>query len=93
MILGIVGRRLLQLVPLMIGITLGAFFLLRLLPGDPAVEILQHRATPALIANLRAEFGLDRSVPEQYGMFLGRVLQGDLGTSYVYRQPVARLVA
>jgi peptide/nickel transport system permease protein len=91
-ILGVVVRRLLQLVPLLIGITLGGFFLLRLLPGDPALEILQLYATPELVDKLHAELGLDRSIPEQYLIFLRRVLQGDLGTSYVFHQPVTLLV-
>lgn len=90
---GLVGRRLLQAVPIAMGITLGAFFLLRLIPGDPALEILQFRATPELIAQLHRELGLDRSIPEQYGLFLGRLLRGDLGTSYVFRQPVTSLIA
>ncbi len=91
-IAGVIARRLLQLVPLLLGITLGGFFLLRLIPGDPAVEILQFRATPELIERLHAEFGLDRSIPEQYAIFLRRLLHGDLGMSYVFRQPVAKLV-
>lgn len=92
-LLGLIGRRLLQLVPILFGITLGAFFLLRLIPGDPALEILQFRATPELVAALRAELGLNRSLPEQYLLFLGHVVRGDLGTSYVFRQPVAALIA
>lgn len=90
---GVILRRFLQLIPLLIGITLGGFFLLRLLPGDPAVEILQFRATPELIEKLHAEFGTDKSIAEQYLIFLRRLLHGDLGTSYVFRQPVVKLVA
>jgi peptide/nickel transport system permease protein len=92
-IFALILRRLVELVPVCLGITLGAFFLLRLIPGDPAVEILQFRATPELIAKLHAEFGLDRSILEQYVLFLGRLLHGDLGTSYNLRQPVAHLIA
>lgn len=91
-ILALIGRRLLHLLPIALGITLGVFFLLRLIPGDPALEILQLRATPALVAKLRQEFGLDRSLPEQYLLFLGRLLQGDLGTSYVFQRPVRSLI-
>jgi peptide/nickel transport system permease protein len=90
---GVIARRFLQLIPLLFGITLGGFFLLRLLPGDPAVEILQSRATPELIEHLHAEFGIEKSIPEQYLIFLRRLLHGDFGTSYVFRQPVAKLVA
>jgi len=88
----VLARRLLQLVPLLFGISLGAFLLLRLLPGDPALAILQFRATPELIEKLRADFGLDRTVPEQFAIFLGRLLHGDLGTSYVMNQPVTQLI-
>lgn len=90
--LSLIGRRLLQLVPIALAITLGAFLLLRLVPGDPATAILQSRATPELVARLRAEHGLDRSLPEQFGVFVAHLARGDLGMSYVVRQPVTSLV-
>lgn len=91
--LALIGRRLLQLVPIAFGITLAVFFLLRLIPGSPALAILGFRGTPETIARVNAALGLDRSLPEQYAIFLGRLARGDLGESYVYGQPVADLVA
>jgi len=89
----LIGRRLLQLVPILFGITLVAFFLLRLIPGSPALAIVGFRGTPETIARVNAELGLDRPLPAQYALFLGRLARGDLGTSYVHGQPVADLVA
>jgi peptide/nickel transport system permease protein len=91
-VFGVIARRLLQLIPLLIGITLGAFFLLRLLPGDPAVRILRTAATPELVAQLHQEFGLDRSLAAQFVIFISHILRGDLGMSYECHQPVARLL-
>ncbi len=91
--IALVGRRLLQLVPVVFGVTLVAFFLLRLIPGSPALAILGFRGTPESIARVNAELGLDRPLPAQYAIFLGRLARGDLGTSYVHGQPVAEIVA
>ena len=91
--IALIGRRLLQLVPIAFGVTLAAFFLLRLIPGSPALAIVGFRGTPETIARVNAELGLDRSIPEQYAIFLGRLARGDLGESYVHGQPVADLVA
>jgi peptide/nickel transport system permease protein len=85
-------RRLAQLVPVAIGVTLVTFLLVRLLPGDPAVTILGTRATPKLIAELHHQWGLDQSLPEQYWLFLQRLVHGDLGESLIYRVPVRDLL-
>ena len=66
------------------------FLLVHLLPGDPAVSVLGNRATPQLIAQLHKEWGLDRSLPEQYWLFVQRLAHGDLGDSLLYRRPRAR---
>ncbi len=87
------ARRFALLVPVAIGVTLIVFLLVRLIPGDPAVNMLGIHQTPALLAQLHAQMGLDHSLPEQYLIFMGRVLQGDLGTSYFYGQSVISLVS
>ncbi|MGI8486660.1 MAG: ABC transporter permease, partial [Thermomicrobiales bacterium] len=86
------GRRFLQLVPVAIGITIVVFLMLRLIPGDPVRLILGTRATPESIAQLERNLGLDKPLWQQYLFFMRNLLQGDLGTSLNYRQPVTSLV-
>ena len=62
------ARRLALLVPVAIGVTLIVFLLVRLIPGDPAVNMLGIHQTPALLAQLHAQMGLDHSLPEQYSV-------------------------
>ena len=90
--LAYVLRRLAQLVPVAVGVTILTFLLVHLLPGDPAVSVLGNRATPQLVAQLHKEWGLDRSLPEQYWLFMGRLARGDLGDSLLYRVPVRDMV-
>jgi peptide/nickel transport system permease protein len=87
-----VGGRILQLLPVLLGITVASFLLLHLVPGDPARTLLGVRATPHEVAVLRREWGLDKSLPVQYVDYLGRVLRGNLGTSIYYQTPVASLI-
>lgn len=65
------------------------FVLIRLAPGDPAVFLVPPSATPAEVARLRAELGLDQSVAVQYARWLAGLLRGDLGESFSLHQPVA----
>jgi peptide/nickel transport system permease protein len=90
--LGYALRRLAQLVPVAFGVTTVTFLLVRLIPGDPAVAILGTRATPRLVAQLHHQWGLDRSLPEQYWLYLQRLAHGDLGDSLIYRVPVRELL-
>jgi peptide/nickel transport system permease protein len=90
--LGFLGRRLLQLVPVAIGITIVVFFMLRLIPGDPVRIMLGSRATPEAIASLERSLGLDKPIWEQYFYFVRNLAQGNLGVSLLYRQPVRELV-
>jgi peptide/nickel transport system permease protein len=90
--LAYVLRRLAQLVPVAVGVTILTFLLVHLIPGDPAVSVLGNRATPQLVAQLHKEWGLDRSLPEQYWLFLERLGHGDLGDSLLYRVPVRDMV-
>ncbi len=92
-ILRFILSRLLQLIPVLIGITLIAFLLLRVLPGDPATLILGQRGSAEDIARLTAQLGLDQPLWRQYLSFLGDVLQGSFGQSIAYRQPVGPLIA
>ena len=89
---GYVLRRLLALVPTVLGVTILVFFLIHLVPGDPARTILGNQATPARIALVRHEFGLDQSLPVQYEKFMGRLVHGNLGTSLFYNVGAGHLV-
>lgn len=84
--------RILQMVPVLLGVSLGMFVLVRVVPGDPAVVALGVYATPELVAELRAHWGLDQPIIVQYGIFLTQVLKGDLGYSYFYGQSAISLV-
>lgn len=86
-----IGIRALQLIPVAFGITLVMFFLLRIVPGDPAKVALGAYATPERIAELRHAWGLDRPLTDQYFGFLSQLAQGDLGYSYFYRQPAIKV--
>ena len=85
-------RRLVQAIPVLFGVTLLVFFMIHLVPGDPARTMLGVHATPRRVAELHHEWGLDRSVPEQYWLYLKRLLQGNLGTSLFYRVSTASLI-
>jgi peptide/nickel transport system permease protein len=89
---GYVVRRLLQMVPIALGVTILVFFLIHLVPGDPAGTILGNQATPQRVALLRHAWGLDRPLPVQYERFMARVVRGDLGSSLLYDVPAGRLV-
>jgi dipeptide transport system permease protein len=81
--------RLSLIIPTFIGMTLLAFFLIRLVPGDPIETLAGERGIDAVRhAKLLKEYGLDRPVMVQYGIYIGRVLQGDLGNSIVTHEPV-----
>jgi peptide/nickel transport system permease protein len=84
--------RILQMVPVLFGISLAMFLLVRVIPGDPAQVALGIYATPELVAELHAHWGLDQPLLVQYGIFLQQVLKGDLGYSYFYGQPAIELV-
>ncbi|MDR1513824.1 MAG: ABC transporter permease [Propionibacteriaceae bacterium] len=79
-----IGKRLVIAVGLMFGMTLVTFTLTNLVPGDPVAAALGQRAAddPATVARFRAEYGLDKSLPQQYFAYLGRLVRLDLGTSW-----------
>lgn len=86
-------RRLAALLPVLLVVSLVVFLILRLAPGDPAAVIAGNSATNEEIDKIRNQLGLDRSIPVQYGIWVGRVLQGDLGYSFYLNKPVAALIA
>jgi peptide/nickel transport system permease protein len=88
-----VFRRLLLLIPVAIGVTIIVFFMIHLIPGDPARTILGIHATPKAVAILHQEWGLNRPLASQYWLFLDRLLHGNLGTSLFYGQSAASLIA
>jgi peptide/nickel transport system permease protein len=75
-------------VPVLIGITIIVFVILSLIPGDPATSILGSYATPENVARLNAQLGLDRPLVQRYFIWLGNLLQGDLGRSFSLNRPV-----
>ncbi len=88
-----IGRRMLHLMPVLIGISLVSFFLVMLVPGDPVRLILGPRATDEAVAAMRQEWGLDRPVLAQYVTYVANVFQGNLGVSLKFRLPVWDLIA
>jgi peptide/nickel transport system permease protein len=89
---GYIARRLLALVPIALGVSVLVFLLIHMVPGDPARTILGNKATPQRIAALHHQWGLDASLPVQYGKFLRRLIHGDLGTSLFYNVSAGKLV-
>jgi peptide/nickel transport system permease protein len=85
-------RRTALLVPVVVGITLGVFLLIRLIPGDPARVLLGIHATPEALAALHKSMGLDRSLGAQYVIFLKALIRGQLGYSYFFGEQVVDLV-
>lgn len=86
-------RRLLLLIPVIVGLTIIMFAIARLLPGDPVALAAGPNATKAEVAALAAEYGLDRPIWEQYAIYVSGLVRGDLGTSLLTRRPVAADIA
>ncbi|MBU0672555.1 MAG: ABC transporter permease [Candidatus Margulisbacteria bacterium] len=85
-----VFRRLLQLIPLLIGVSLISFFVMHLAPGDPTSLFTDPNIDPMDLARIRANWGLDKPIIIQYFYWLGNVVRGDFGTSYMSGQPVLK---
>ncbi|HEY3765153.1 MAG TPA: ABC transporter permease [Gaiellales bacterium] len=86
-------RRLVQAVPVVLGVTVLCFFMIHLVPGDPARTMLGVHATPKKIALLHHEWGLDRSLPAQYELFMKRLVHGNLGESLFYNVSAWSLIS
>jgi peptide/nickel transport system permease protein len=85
-------RRLLLVIPILIGVATIIFILMFMVPGDPARLMMGQHGDERVLASIRHEMGFDRPVYVQYFRFLGRLAQGDLGMSYRQRRPVATII-
>ena len=86
-------RRLLQMIPLLIGVSIIVFLLVHLAPGDPVRMLLGEEATQEDVERLQAVYGFDKPLPVQYFRWLTRALRGDLGMSIRQTMPVSTLIA
>lgn len=84
--------RLLQVPPAVLGVLIVTFVLIHLAPGDPILALAGEHGDAAYYAEMRAKFGLDRSVPEQLGAFIANLLRLDLGVSYVHGRPAIDVI-
>jgi peptide/nickel transport system permease protein len=83
--------RVLAIVPVLFGVSIVVFLLIRLIPGNPAISILGERATPELVERVKNQLGLDLPIWRQYFHFLGNASRVDFGPSYFYQQEVSTL--
>lgn len=86
-------RRLLSIIPVLLVVSILVFLFVHLLPGDPARIVAGQDADEATINRVRSELGLDKSLPEQYVTYMGRLFRGDLGRSLGSKLPVAEEIA
>lgn len=91
--LGYIIKRLLQLIPVFIVVSMIIFSIIHLVPGDPIDSTMQIGSTPEQRAELTARYGLDKPLPVQYCIWLAKMLRGDLGEAIILRQPVTALIA
>jgi ABC-type dipeptide/oligopeptide/nickel transport system permease component len=87
-----IGSRLVQLIPTTVGALVLVFFLMRVLPGDPAAAMLGTNATPQSVADLRSQLGLDKPLTEQFVDYVVNLARLDLGRSLAVRTPVTNLL-
>ncbi|MDZ4310549.1 MAG: ABC transporter permease [Cypionkella sp.] len=85
-------RRIVMLVPVFLAVSLVIFLILHFIPGDPVDNLLKVGSSPEARAEMEARYGLDQPLPVQYGIWLSKVMQGDLGTAIVARRPVSDLI-
>ena len=88
-----ISKRLLDLLPVLLGITILVFLFLQLIPGNPAVVLLGPRATPEQIEQLQGQLGLNQPLPLQYLSFLGKLIRFDLGKSIMSGVPILQEIA
>ncbi|HEV8489614.1 MAG TPA: ABC transporter permease [Candidatus Limnocylindrales bacterium] len=86
-------RRLLSSIPVLLGVVLLVFILARVIPGDPCRAALGERATDAVCNDFEARYGLDQPIPIQFGIYMAKLLTGDLGASIRFGRPVADILA
>ena len=85
-------RRLLLVIPILLGVATIVFALMFIVPGDPARMLMGQHGDERTLASLRHEMGLDRPVYVQYARFIGKLATGDLGVSYRQKRPVAEII-
>ena len=81
-------RRLISMIPTLIGVTVVVFMFIHLIPGDPATAMLRENAPAELAERIRENLGLNKPLYEQYAIYMGKILRGDLGRSLVTNNPV-----
>jgi peptide/nickel transport system permease protein len=86
-------RRVLQFLPVLVVASVSVWLMIYLIPGDPALSLLGPDATPDQLRRTRIQMGLDRPLPVQYALWLGRAAHGDLGVSYLNGLPVTTILA
>ena len=88
-----IGRRILLLIPVLLGVVLITFMIVRLIPGDPCVAMLGERATPARCDAFMERFGLNDNLFVQFGRFLVNLAKGDVGESIKWSRPVTDMIS
>jgi peptide/nickel transport system permease protein len=91
--LSYIVKRILQIIPVLLIVTILIFVMIRLIPGDPALAMLGEKGSQAAVDAMRHKMGLDKPVVLQYFIFLGNLLHFDLGTSAYYNMPVSALIS
>ncbi|HEX6119142.1 MAG TPA: ABC transporter permease, partial [Dongiaceae bacterium] len=86
-------RRLLLLVPVFFAVSAVIFLIIHLVPGDPVDNLARIGSSPEQRQEIAARYGLDRPLPTQYFIWLGKLVRGDMGNAIVLRRPVADLIA
>ncbi len=90
--IGYLSQRILQAAGVLLGVSIITFLLAFLLPADPARMIAGRSATVATVESIRDQLGLNRPLPQQYASYLGNLVQGDFGRSYVQKADVSRII-
>lgn len=85
-------RRLIQMIPVLLAVTVMNFLIINLAPGDPVTVLAGERATQEYIDELREEYGLNEPVAKRLVIYVGKLIKGDLGESYTYKKPVADII-
>jgi peptide/nickel transport system permease protein len=88
-----IARRMLATIPVLVIVAVLVFLLLRITPGDPAAILAGDAASTEQIEGIRKTLGLDKPLPVQFGIWVGQMLQGDLGESYYYKVRVTELIS
>ena len=87
-----IAKRLLAVIPVLLGLSIIVFLIMAMIPGNPATAILGSYATPENVARINTALGLDKPLPQQYLIWLNNLLHGDLGRSYALNRPVLDVV-